>query len=86
MEKKKFKLEELSVNSFVTRLNNDESVTVDGGVVTFTATLVTTLPAIISLSVASYAQCKNIGEDIGTAYSNNLCGDSMGFFCKLITV
>lgn len=97
MENKKLSLEEIKVESFVTEeLQQKEKETIEGGLwsmppacVPLTSAAINPLMSVVatvSLTIASYAQCRKIGEDIGDAYSKNLCGDSMGFWCKIITV
>jgi len=95
METKKSKLpklEELKVNSFVTSLDKNESQTVEGGAAILSvATPWSTPVCTVTLISAMYTIGKSIGEipaveTTGDAYSRNLCGDSMGFWCKIITV
>jgi len=50
MEKKKLKLEQLEVESFVTKMNQNEEITIDGGTATPLCIIV---PAITSLITGS---------------------------------
>jgi hypothetical protein len=89
MEKKKPKLEELKVNSFVTSLDKNENQTVEGGAFLTVGTPWSTPVCTVTLISAMYTIGKSIGsavETTGDVYSRNLCGDSMGFWCKIITV
>lgn len=60
MKKQKLKLNDLKVNSYVTSIDFTEKKTVKGGETAVLCLIVGT----IGLTIASYAQCTNIGRDI----------------------
>lgn len=93
METKKLKLGELTVNSYVTNINESEKHTINGkeGLLTWTIpyTTVGVNPVVsaattISLTIASYVNCPKIGEELGDKFANKFCGDSRGWVCSIL--
>lgn len=86
MKKQKLNIEALKVESFVTKVEQKQDETIQGGGWWATTICAPHLTIPITIATASLAFCKQIGEDLGTRYSANVCGDSMGVGCKIITV
>jgi hypothetical protein len=80
MEKKKLKLAELNVGSFITEVSTDEKQTVDGGLTNFISNVVSGVVISVSAWTINDSQATKCGEQV----SDRACGDSHNAFCWIV--